>query len=473
MKKVKSKKLKGFLVDVSLRLCVSAVIVFVFASVVHAQRETPPAGGGQPKPFVFPRQDNFTLPNGMRVTLVQYGSIPKVAVQAIVRAGSLNEKAEQRWISDTIAALLKEGTTTRSAEDIARQTAEMGGNIFTTAQTDKTIVGGEVLSEFDARFIGLIADLILNPKFAAADLEIVRANKLRELTIARAQPGTIAFEKFREITFPGHAYGSVFPSEVTLKSYTLDQVKAFYNDNYGAARTHLYVVGQFEAARTKSAIEKAFGGMKRGTPAIRNVPKIEAKRSLTLIDQPGATQSNIYLGMPTSSPSDDDYIKLTVMNTLLGGAFGSRITRNLREDKGYTYSPFSTVWNRYKTGYWYETAAVTTQHTGASIKEILGEIERMQKEPPSEEEMQGIRNYLVGIYVLQNSTRAGVLNQLENVNYNELPANHLDTYVQKVVAVTAKDLQDMAKKYLVSDKMTIVVVGDKSQVAAQLAPYEK
>ena len=115
---------------------------------------------------------------------------------------------------------------------------------------------------------------------------------------------------------------------------------------------------------------------------------------------------------------------------------------------------------------------MTTEATGASIKEILFEIDRLQKEPPTEAEMQGIKNYLVGIYVLQNSIAPGVIGQLEAMNYNELDKNHLDTYVQKLSAVTAKDVQDMAKKYLSLDRMTFVVVGDKSKIDEQLKPYE-
>ena len=137
------------------------------------------------------------------------------------------------------------------------------------------------------------------------------------------------------------------------------------------------------------------------------------------------------MGMPAISPSDADFVKFTVMDSLLGGSFGSRITANIRENKGYTYSPNSFIWNRYKTGYWIENADVTTEATGASIKEILYEIERLKKEPPTEAEMRGIKNYLVGIYVLQNSSRTGVIGQLENGDYNELPDNYLDTYVQK------------------------------------------
>jgi zinc protease len=312
----------------------------------------------------------------------------------------------------------------------------------------------------------------MNPKFAAEDLEKYRTNKLRELTVIRAQAGIQANEKFREIIFPNHPYGVINPSEAVVKSYRLEDVKAFYNDNFGAARTHLYIVGQFDRAAVKSAAEKAFGNWRKGAGAIRNVPKIDAKRSLTLIDRPDAPQSTIYIGMPAASPSDADFVKFIVMDSLLGSSFGSRITSNIRENKGYTYSPFSTAWNRYKTGYWYEAADVTTQFTGASIKEILFEIDRLQKEPPSEVELQGIKNYLVGIYVLQNSTRGGVIAQLENMNYNDLDKNYIDTYVQKIVAVTPQDVQQAAKKYLNQDKMTIVVVGDKAKIAEQIKTYQ-
>ncbi len=455
----------------TLCLCVSAVILALFSVAVLGQKEAPPAGG-QPKAFVFPKQDTYALPNGMKVTLVQYGAVPKVAMQAIVRAGTLNEKAEKRWVSDIVGTMLKDGTTKRTAEQIARETAEMGGSIFTAASNDKTTVGGEVLSEFDTRFVDFLADVLMNPKFAAADLEKARANKLREIAVSRAQAGTQAWERFREIVFTGHPYAAVVASEPIVQAYKLEDVRGYYNDNYGAARTHLYIVGQFDTAKVKSAIEKAFAGWKKGPDAIRNVPTVVGKRSLNTIDRPGAPQSTIYMGVPAVSPSDADFTKFVVMDSLLGSSFSSRITSNIRENKGYTYSPGSFVWNRYKTGYWIENADVTTEHTGASIKEILFEIGRLQEKPPSDAEMQGIKNYLVGIYVLQNSTRTGVIGQLENMNYNELDKNHLDTYVQKLSAVTATDVQDMAKKYLVLERMTFVVVGDKSKIDEQLKPYE-
>jgi zinc protease len=441
-----------------------------FTGNVPAQKETPPAGG-QPKPFVFPQQEVYSLPNGLKVTLVQYGSVPKVAFQATIYAGTKDDLKGKKAVSEMVGSMLKEGTRSRSAEQIARETAEMGGSINVGTGTDSTNVTGEVLSEFDAGFIALMADVILNPNFKAEDLERLRANKLRSLAVARTQAGNQAWEKFREVVFSGHPYAQINPTDEEVKGYTLDDLKNFYAANYGATRTNLYVVGKFNPVAVKNAIAKAFGPMKRGTPSTRNIPKIQAKRSLTTIDRPDAPQSTIYLGMPAPNPADADYPKFVVMDTILGGAFGSRITANIRENKGYTYSPGSFVWTRFKTGYWVESADVTTQHTGDSVKEILYEINRMRTEPVSQAELQGIKNYLVGLYVLQNSTRFGVINQLENMNYNELPKSSIDNYVREISAVTAEDVQTMAKKYLTEDKMSIVVVGDLKKVGEQLKSY--
>jgi zinc protease len=453
-------------------IAVSAVCLLAFAFGIFAQKETPPVGG-QPKPFVFPPQNTFMLPNGMRVTLVPYGSVPKVAFQAVVYSGTKDDAPGKKAVSEMVGAMLKEGTKTRTAEQIALETAEMGGGLFIGTGTDSTNISGEVLSEFDVRFLNLLADVVINPNFKTEDLERLRANKLRNLAVARTQAGNQAWEKFREVVFPNHPYGQINPKDEEVKGYTLADVQNFYNDNYGAARTHLYVVGKFNQAAVKKAIKKAFGSWKKGTASSRSIPTIAARRSLTSLDRPGAPQSTIYLGMPAPAPSDEDFVKFTVMDSLLGSSFGSRITSNIRENKGYTYSPGSFIWNRFKTGYWIEAADVTTEATGASIKEILYEVNRLRQEPPSETELSGIKNYLIGIYVLQNSSRTGVIGQLETMNYNELDKNYLDTYVQKLVAVTPKDVQDMAKKYLQEDRMTIIVVGDKAKIAEQIKPYEK
>jgi len=443
----------------------------VLAVQTFAQKEAPPQGG-PPKAFVFPKQDTYTLPNGMKVTLVQYGSVPKVAFQATIYAGTKDDAKGKKALSEMVGSMLKEGTKTRTAEVIALDAANMGGSVNTGTGTDSTNITGEVLSEFDTKFVELLADLIRNPNFQQADLDRLKANKLRALAVARSQAQTLAWEKFRETVFGDHPYAQINPRDEEVKSYSLADLNNFYNNYYGAARTHLYVVGKFDQAAVKAAIAKSFGDWTKGTPLTRNVPKVAARRSLQTINRADAPQSTIYMGMPAPSVADPDFPKFVVMDAILGGAFASRITANIRENKGYTYSPGSFVWTRYQTGYWVENADVTTEHTGDSIKEILFEINRLRTETVPAGELQGIKNFLTGLYVLQNSARFGVIGQLENSNYNELSSSYIDNYVKNINAVTAADVQSMAKRYLTEDKMSIVVVGDLGKISTQIKPYE-
>jgi predicted Zn-dependent peptidase len=434
------------------------------------QKQKPPEGGA-PKPFTLPKKETFTLKNGMRVTLVPYGTVPKVTVSAAVRAASLNEGAEQIWLSNITGTMLKEGTTTRSAEQLAQAAARMGGDISVGVGADLTTVGGDVLSEFGPDLVGLIADVLQHPLLPASELPRLKNDRLRQLTIAKTQPGPLANERFRKLLYPNHPYGRIYPTEEMINRYAIEDVQKFYADNFGAARTHLYVAGRFDSAAMRKAITQAFEGWTGGKPAVEDIPKPVAARSLTLIDRPGAAQSTIYIGLPVVYPGNQDFIPMQVTNALLGGSFASRITSNIREAKGYTYSPNSSLSTRFRDAYWVEVADVTTAVTGPSLKEILYEIERLQKEPPTEAELQGIKNYMAGIFVLQNSSRQGVINQLAFVDLHGLDDSYLTTYVQKILAITPKDIQRIAQTYLLGDKMTLVVVGDKSKVAEQLTPY--
>ena len=240
----------------------------------------------------------------------------------------------------------------------------------------------------------------------------------------------------------------------------------------GARRTHLYVAGRFEPDIRK-AINAAFESWPEGPATVRNVPKMEAKRTVVLIDRPGAAQSTLKIGVPTAAqPTHTDYIPMVVTDSILGGSFGSRITSNIREQKGYTYSPYSFVDTNYHTSVWSENADVTTKVTGESMKEIFSEIDRLRKTPPSEQELKNIQNYLSGIFIIQNSSANGLAGRFAFVDEQGLTDDFLRTYVQKVNAVTRADVQRIAEQYLSPEKMTIVVVGDKAQIESALKPYQ-
>jgi zinc protease len=447
------------------------VLALALASApAFAQKQSPPAPG-TPKGFSVPKPTTFTLENGLGVTLVQYGTVPKVMVNLGVRTGNVDENAKEVWLADVMGAMLSEGTATRSASQLAEDAARMGGSLDITVGENRIDIGGDVLSEFAPQMVALVADVAQHPKFPESELSRLKADKARELSIAKSQPQPLAQEKFRAVLYGDHPYGRLFPTEAMLQGYTIAQVKGFYDRNFGAARSRVYVVGRFDEKAVEAAIRKAFADWKKGSPPNTTKPAPKSQRAVYLIDRPGAPQSTINIGVPVIDPSNPDWDRLYLMNVLLGGSFASRITSNIREQKGYTYSPQGQLSNRYRDAYWIEIADVTTNVTGPALKEILGEVDKLQAEAPTEKELKDFQNYRAGVFVLQNSSRPGIIGQLEFVDLHGLPADYLNGYVQRIYAVTPAQVQEMAKKYLVEDKATIVIVGDRKVIEEQVKEF--
>jgi len=435
-----------------------------------APRETPPAPG-VPKAFKLSEHRSFTLRNGMQVTLVHYGTVPKVVVSLVMETGVIDEPPFGPGLASLTTDLLLEGTVARTAQQISREAADMGGSLAASAGAVQSEIGGEVLSTSAPRFVHLVSDVVRHPRLEKADFERVRQNALRNLAITLQQAGDIARQRWRAVMFPGHPFGRPYSTEETLKALTMGHVRNFLDDNYNASRARLYVSGVFDDAAVEAAVRDAFTDWEPGTPAKDRPATGATTRQVDLVDRPDAPQSTIWIGKPVIGPTSPDFTKLEVTDALLGGSFGSRITSNIREDKGYTYSPYSTLWNHRGGSYWVEVADVTTKDTGNSLKEIIGEIDRLRKTAPPAAELDGIKQSLVGLFVIRNSSRAGVVSQLSYVNEQRLGEDFLTGYVQRVMQVTPADVRRMAEEHLDPSRMTITVVGDKKTVESQLAPY--
>jgi len=450
---------------------VLTAMFFVWAAVpADAQKQTPPSGG-PPKPFSVPQHETYTLPSGMRVTLVPYGNLPKVGLVLVVRAGTANQPPDMPGLAELFAELMKEGTASRSAKQVAEQAADMGGTLDVSVDADQTEISSDVLSEFGPQAAKLIADVAEHPLFPESELPRLKNDALRQLTVAKSRPQNLSRERFRKILYPNHPYGIVFPTREGIEKTSVPAIKKFYADNFGAVRAHLYVAGRFDSAELKKAIAESFAGWTSGSAPLPDVPNAKPQHVLDLTDRPGAAQSTLLLGLPVPGPNSPDTVPLSVTNALLGGSFASRITSNIREQKGYTYSPFSSVSSRYHDAYWAEAADVTTQFTGPSLKEIFGEIKRLQDEPPSEAELKGIETYLSGLFVIQNSSRGALIQQLDFVDLQGLGDDYLKNWVQNVNAVTPDKVQQIARQYIKPEEMTIVIVGDKSKIADQIKPF--
>ena len=458
-------------------LAIASGLFLLAAAAPPAAQEKPekqaPPPVGTPKDFTLPKPTRFTLPNGLAVTMVPFGQVPKVTVRLVVAAGNLYEGKNDVWLADLTGRMLREGTTARPADALAREFAGMGGELSVGVGPDNASITTEVLAERGADAARLIAEVARQPLLPGSDLARVRAGLARDLAIQKSTPQAQAQERFHQAIYGDHPYGRLFPREEMLNSYTIEQVRAFHQARYAPGTSRLYVAGVFDAPALERAIRDAYGAWEGGKAADTvEPPGTSAERRFALLDRPGAPQSTLYLGLRVPDPSAGDWIALQVTNSLLGGSFGSRITTNIREQKGYTYSPFSAVNPHRRDAYWAEVADVTSADTGAALKEIFSEIGRLRRESPPAEELRGIQNNMAGSFVVRNSSRQGVISQLAFVDEHGLGEDYLANYVKRVMAVTPQDVRRVAEQYLSPERMTLIVVGDRKSVEPQVTEWE-
>ncbi len=446
-------------------LFVAAATLVSFSTI--AQKETPPPGG-TPKDFKLSEKNLKKYPNGLKSTLVQYGNLPKVTVSLIIKTGNLHEGDNQVWLADLTGNLMKEGTKTMNFSALSKKAARMGGNINVSTGLAQTTVSGSVLSEYAGPFIELIADLVMNPSLPESELKRLKEDLKRQLSVQKTVPQSQAQAAFFSSMYKGQPLEKIFPTEEMLNSFTIDMVREFYNSQFGAKRSVIYVVGKFDEAAVARAIQNSLGKWKPG-PEVKYPPiKENAVAETVIVDRKAAPQTTLMIGLPVIQPTNKDYVPMLVTNSLLGGSFGSRITSNIRENKGYTYSPFSSVSNRKGSTLWMQQADVTSEHTAASLNEIEKEIKRLQNEPPSKEELDGIKNYEAGIFVLRNSSPGGIIGQLNFLDLYGLEDSYLNTLVKNIHSVSPAKVSEITKKYINYDKMLKVMVGDKEQIEKQL-----
>lgn len=446
-------------------------VVILTAALLEAQTKVPPPAPGTPRNLVIPAIQRFELANGLRVRLVPYGNVPKATVRLVTTTGYVDEQANEIWLAYFTGTLMWRGTASRSTEQIEQEEALMGGAIRIAVEENQTSIGGDVFSESAPSAVALIADIVRQPLLPESELADSKDNPLLDLIVDQSRWLLSAAEKFHSVLFPNSPYGSYIPTPEMLRGFTIEQVRSFHERNFGAARSTLYVVGRFDAASVEKAVRASFAEWKRGNPPSRPQVSPVSRRGVYLIERRRATQSTLFIGLPVINATHPDYLALTVTDALLGGSFMSRITSNIREQKGYTRSPRSTLSTLVGAALWAEIADVTTNVTGAAIKEILGEIDRLRAEPPSETELRDIQNYVAGTFVLENSSRAGIANQLAFLDLYGLSEDYLRTYVQQVYALTPADIQRLATTHLDPSKMTIVVVGNPAQVRGQIEPF--
>jgi zinc protease len=434
--------------------------------------EAPPAAGA-PREFNLPEKTVFALDNGMRVTMVPFGQLPKVSMVLRVRTGNLNE-GDETWLADLAGALMQEGTTSLDSKAVNRRAAELGGGIGVSVGAETTSISISSLSDKETDAIALLADVVRHPALPESELERIRADFLRNLSIARVRPQGMAAVALNARLYGDHPFAAVYPSEDQLLRYGIDDIRRYYGSNFGAQRSHLFVSGRFDPDRMRAAVERHFADWAPGPEVYIDVPQPTRIGSLQVVDRPGAPQSTIVAAIPVIGVDDPHYSRLMMANDILGGAgFLSRLFQNLREDKGYTYGASTSTSNNFHSAIWRFSADVASEATGPSLSEFFSELRRIKEEPPDTAEMDRIRGYRGGIFVLANASRSGIIGTLAFMDFHDLPDTYLTEYLSRLEAVTGQEVNDMASGQWPVTGLSIVVVGDRALIDPQLADVEE
>ena len=421
----------------------------------------------------WPKRQKSRLSNGLDVILVESHTIPKFQGELFFRSGNAAAIDRGPGLAEMTATVVRTGTTKRASRQIEEDLRRIGADLSASAGSDTSAISFAGLSEFAEPLLGMVNELAREAAFPDAEFERERRQKLEEVKLSRTEPGFLAGERIRKVLFGAHPYGVVSPSEEQVAAYKRDDLLSVYRDFYTPENGLLLLVGDFQPDAMLQSVEKVFGAW-RGKKPEAKVPAAPANprgRRVYLVHQPGAVQTQILAGCHAITRKHPDWVRLNLTNNLYGGAFNSRLVMNIREDKGYTYSPRSGVNPLRQYGYFSVSAAVRNDVVAASLTETFYEMDKLRSLPVPEAELADAQNYMSGVFSMGLATQNGLLSQIAVVALNELPEDYLETYRQKVRALTPADLLETARKYLDSANMQIVVVGDRTQIESQAALF--
>jgi zinc protease len=448
-------------------LLLACILVVGIAAQTTPDRSKPPVPG--PAPDVkIPDIQTHTLSNGLPVWIVEMHEVPMVDVSVIIRSGAASDPEGRFGTAHFTAEMLDEGAGSLSALELADAIDLLGASLTTGSSYDASTVRLHALVSTLDRALPLMADVTLRPTFPSEELERVRAERLTSLLQLRDNPSQLATAAFNRLLYgPRHRYGTgVMGTEAVNKALTADDLRAFHAAHYQPQNAHLLVVGDVTAATVLPALEQAFGSWKNGGAVARPslpVASPPQTRQIYLVDRPGAPQSQIRIGTIGVARRTPDFHAIDVANTMLGGSFSSRLNQNLRERNGYTYGAGSQFSMRLTPGPFVALAGVQTDKTREALVEFFNEFNRMAT-PPPDDELTRVRNLRALGFPGSFETIGGMAGQLIDLIVYELPVSFVSEYVANTQAVTANDIQRVARTHIQPDRFIVVIAGDLATI---------
>jgi zinc protease len=447
------------------------------SSVVETWRRQPPKAEAA-RPFNLPPVRKARLENGLTLVLVEDHRSPIVTMMIgiplfIEPSEDIASLTNQIAIAEATAELISEGAGSRSSEQVAREVETLGGKLTTTANDDYAEVSVSVVAENAERMVDLVGDVLLRPAFPEEEVALYKRNRIQNVVVQRQDPSFLAGEQFDRLVYGNHPYAISAPTPSSIEQLDRNKLAQFHRSHFGVEKSVAVVVGDFEPDRFERKLRDVFSQWKEppkvsiGSRAPAELSK-ESRRQVFLIDRPGSEQADFRIGTLAVRRSDPAYFPLLVANSILGAGTGSRLFLNIRERKGYAYDVYSSVGGLRFGGSFYGGAETRTEVTTRAINEMLAEFDRLRNVKVGQQELQNAKNYLNGLFSLSLSAQGGIAERMVQEYMLDLPQGYLESYRSKIESVTAAQVQEVARKYLLTDRPVIVVVGDASKLAKDL-----
>jgi len=438
------------------------------AASAFAQKQTPPP----PKPakeIHFPAFEEKTLANGLRVVVIEQHETPSISLRLLFPGGKVHTPAGKAGLADATAALLREGTATRSSQQIAQTIDSVGGELNTNASLESGFATVRATSDQIDLGLDLLSDVVLRPSFPAEELERWRSQTLSGLQIQQTDPEYIADSAFERLVTGGHPYGLPAGTPESVKGLTRDDLVAFHKRQYVPNASILAIVGDVKAADAFAKAERFFGGWPKGTaPVIPPVKQAEAKRQIVIVDKPDAVQTQIRVGQVGLAYRDPDHFAAQIYDAVVGSSSNSRLYEEVRRKRGLSYGAFSEFRMPSESGWFLASTFTKTETTAEALGLVLEVLEGMGKTPVPAEELGARKTYLTGAFPLEIETPDGIAaKELEALKFG-YGREYLESYRDKLGAVTAEQLEGFAARRLHPDRMLIVLVGNAKTFAADV-----
>jgi predicted Zn-dependent peptidase len=441
---------------------------------VLATRPSPAA----PRPYHFPRLEREVLDGGLTVVRAHLPGRSLLLAQLLLAgsgaAGAAAEPDELGGVTVLMARAMPEGTSRRSAVELVEAAERLGAELTSDAGWDSLSTSVEVPRARLGPALGLLAEMALEPSFPEHEVERLRDERLNDLMQARADARRRAERVFPETVYAADAAyrRPLAGTEETVVRLDRDAVAARHAALVDPAVATLIVAGDLEGVPVLDLARDVFRGwsaapLAAGTGVAAATPAPPGRR-VVLVDRPGAPQSEVrfgHVGVPRRIPA---FHAVSVLNAILGGLFGSRLSRLLREERGYTYGVNTSFEMRRAAGPFAVRCAVHTEATAPAVVAIDAEVRRIREAPVTPDELQLARDYLVGVFPLRFETAAQVAGAIAGLVAFDLPDDELDRYRDAVAAVTVDDVLAAARAHLRPDDAAAVIVGDVAAIEADI-----